>query len=89
MENPNWALYQYPNYPEKILQISVIGEFIWFRGPGYIPGEMEKAEEVLKIKIDHQEGFKFTRDGIIREPCRQPYIMFFGPVKSYSDSSNF
>uniref|UniRef100_A0A1I7UYM0 FBA_2 domain-containing protein n=1 Tax=Caenorhabditis tropicalis TaxID=1561998 RepID=A0A1I7UYM0_9PELO len=62
MANPNWADFKYPGQPGKILRLCVVGEFVWFRGPGYIPGEIERAEEELKAGFQEDQLGKFTRD---------------------------
>uniref|UniRef100_A0A1I7UYP3 FBA_2 domain-containing protein n=1 Tax=Caenorhabditis tropicalis TaxID=1561998 RepID=A0A1I7UYP3_9PELO len=60
--NPNWASFEYPNQPEKILQLCVVKKFVWFRGPGYVAGEMERAEEELKAGFQEDQLGNFTRD---------------------------
>uniref|UniRef100_A0A1I7UYN7 FTH domain-containing protein n=1 Tax=Caenorhabditis tropicalis TaxID=1561998 RepID=A0A1I7UYN7_9PELO len=45
-QTPRWAQFPYPN-EAKTLELTVLENLVWFRGPEYIPGECEAAEQEL------------------------------------------
>uniref|UniRef100_A0A1I7UYL3 FBA_2 domain-containing protein n=1 Tax=Caenorhabditis tropicalis TaxID=1561998 RepID=A0A1I7UYL3_9PELO len=59
--NPNWARFEYPNQKGKFLRLCVMDGVVWFKGPGYVPGELERAEEELRAGFKENEWRKFTR----------------------------
>uniref|UniRef100_A0A1I7UYP1 F-box domain-containing protein n=1 Tax=Caenorhabditis tropicalis TaxID=1561998 RepID=A0A1I7UYP1_9PELO len=65
-QNPNWERIEHPS--GKYLLMTVVEHYIWFRGPGYIPGEMQKAEEeLLERRYRLERRIEFRRDGTMKE----------------------
>lgn len=57
-QHPRWARFPYPPPNEGlVLEMAVFGDYIWFKGPEYIEGEMEKAEQQLNdLEFRHRRG---------------------------------
>ncbi|CAL2035340.1 unnamed protein product [Caenorhabditis brenneri] len=63
-----WAQFPYPApNKEKFLELCVLEGVVWFRGPGFVPGECERAEEELRDTEHLNEGvfkeFEYLRNG--------------------------